>query len=94
MEKTVSGTKTRERNPQATRRDILIAAREEFVEYGLDGARVDRIAARAKALTSLKSKPLVIAGIPCLTRRNTGLGKKSKRCATNATPSNMCGICC
>ena len=49
MEKTVSGTKTRERNPQATRRDILIAAREEFVEYGLDGARVDRIAARAKA---------------------------------------------
>ncbi|MGJ8585515.1 MAG: TetR family transcriptional regulator [Marinosulfonomonas sp.] len=49
MSKSVLGNQTRERNPKATRRDILIAAREEFVEYGLDGARVDRIAARAKA---------------------------------------------
>ena len=32
-----------------TRRDILVAAREEFVEFGLDGARVDRIAERAGA---------------------------------------------
>jgi TetR/AcrR family transcriptional regulator len=39
----------RARNPELTRRDILVAAREEFVEYGLDGARVDRIAERANA---------------------------------------------
>src|SRR5690606_25598343 len=37
------------RNPAATKRDILVAAREEFVEHGLDGARVDRIAERAGA---------------------------------------------
>jgi TetR/AcrR family transcriptional regulator len=39
----------RRRNPELTKRDILIAAREEFVEHGLDGARVDRIAGRAAA---------------------------------------------
>ncbi len=37
------------RDPAATKRDILVAAREEFVEFGLDGARVDRIAERAGA---------------------------------------------
>ena len=41
------------RDVRATRRgrkrDILVAAREEFVEHGLDGARVDRIAERAGA---------------------------------------------
>ena len=41
--------KQRERNPERTTRDILDAARQEFVEHGLEGARVDRIAARAKA---------------------------------------------
>ena len=39
----------RARNPELTKRDILIAAREEFCERGLDGARVDRIAERASA---------------------------------------------
>jgi AcrR family transcriptional regulator len=39
----------RERNPERTTRDILVAAREEFVEHGLDGARIDRIAERAGA---------------------------------------------
>jgi AcrR family transcriptional regulator len=39
----------RERNPERTTRDILIAARQEFVEHGLDGARIDRIAERAGA---------------------------------------------
>ena len=42
-------TSRRPRDPDRTRRDILVAAREEFVEYGLEGARVDRIAARAGA---------------------------------------------
>ncbi|SDB21078.1 TetR family transcriptional regulator [Bauldia litoralis] len=42
-------TPQRARNPELTKRDILIAAREEFCEYGLDGARVDRIATRAAA---------------------------------------------
>ena len=37
----------RPRDPARARRDIMEAAREEFVEYGLDGARVDRIAERA-----------------------------------------------
>lgn len=39
----------RGRNPERTTRDILVAAREEFVAFGLDGARVDRIAERAGA---------------------------------------------
>jgi TetR/AcrR family transcriptional regulator len=39
----------RQRNPALTARDILVAAREEFCEYGFDGARVDRIAERASA---------------------------------------------
>jgi TetR/AcrR family transcriptional regulator len=39
----------RQRNPAQTKHDILVAAREEFCEHGLDGARVDRIAARAAA---------------------------------------------
>ena len=39
----------RPRDPARTKRDILVAAREEFVEYGLEGARVDRIAERAGA---------------------------------------------
>ena len=32
------------RNPEASRARILDAARQEFVSYGLSGARVDRIA--------------------------------------------------
>jgi TetR/AcrR family transcriptional regulator len=39
----------RTRDPSRTRRDILVAAREEFVEHGFEGARVDRIAERAGA---------------------------------------------
>ena len=39
----------RTRDPDRTRREILAAAREEFVEFGLDGARVDRIAEAAGA---------------------------------------------
>jgi TetR/AcrR family transcriptional regulator len=35
------------RNPEATRRKLLVAARREFAEGGLAGARVDEIAARA-----------------------------------------------
>src|SRR3954468_14361394 len=34
---------------QATRRRLIAAAREEFAQYGIAGARVDRIAAAAKA---------------------------------------------
>ncbi|WP_421725546.1 TetR family transcriptional regulator [Bauldia sp.] len=42
-------TAHRPRNPERTKRDILVAARAEFCDYGLDGARVDRIAERAAA---------------------------------------------
>ncbi|MFN9743748.1 MAG: TetR family transcriptional regulator [Acidobacteriota bacterium] len=37
------------RTPEATRRRILVAARQEFARKGLAGARVDVIARRAKA---------------------------------------------
>lgn len=37
------------RNPEATRASILAAARAEFAEKGLDGARVNQIARRAGA---------------------------------------------
>jgi len=37
------------RDPQRTRRRILEAATAEFARYGLGGARIDRIAARAGA---------------------------------------------
>jgi AcrR family transcriptional regulator len=37
------------RDPQATRKRILAAAKQEYARHGLDGARVDRIAARAKS---------------------------------------------
>lgn len=41
--------KPRPRNADATQKRILEAARQEFAELGLGGARVDAIAARAKA---------------------------------------------
>jgi AcrR family transcriptional regulator len=37
------------RDPEATRRRILAAAKQEFARHGLGGARVDRIAARARS---------------------------------------------
>jgi AcrR family transcriptional regulator len=37
------------RDAEATRRRLIEAARAEFAEYGIAGARVDRIAANAKA---------------------------------------------
>jgi len=41
--------KANSRDPERTRQKILEAATEEFARYGLGGARVDRIAARAGA---------------------------------------------
>src|SRR5436190_5921594 len=40
-------TKPQRRHPAATRRKLLTAARREFADSGLAGARVDEIAARA-----------------------------------------------
>ena len=40
-------TKPQRRDPAATRRKLLTAARREFASSGLAGARVDEIAARA-----------------------------------------------
>jgi AcrR family transcriptional regulator len=48
-EATEAAPARRPRDPVRAKRDIMLAAREEFVEYGLDGARVDRIAERAGA---------------------------------------------
>jgi TetR/AcrR family transcriptional regulator len=42
-----NGTKPQRRDPAATRRKLLTAARREFAANGLAGARVDDIAARA-----------------------------------------------
>jgi len=45
----VPAPERRTRNAERTKADILRAAREEFCEQGFNGARVDAIAARAKA---------------------------------------------
>ncbi len=44
-----SATRSRQRDPDQTRRNILDAALAEFADKGLAGARVDEIAARAGA---------------------------------------------
>lgn len=49
METVSKRREARDRNPVKTTQDILEAARAEFVDHGLDGARIDRIAARAGA---------------------------------------------
>jgi AcrR family transcriptional regulator len=50
MVSTTSGSATpRPRNSKATKELLLAAASEEFSEYGLAGARIDRIAERAGA---------------------------------------------
>jgi AcrR family transcriptional regulator len=50
MVTTISGSATpRPRNSRATKELLLAAASEEFSEYGLAGARIDRIAERAGA---------------------------------------------
>ena len=46
-ERRANGRKPQRRNPEATRQKLLIAARREFADCGLAGARVDEIAARA-----------------------------------------------
>lgn len=43
------GSETRTRNPDATRKRILKAAKDEFARRGLAGARIDTIAAKARA---------------------------------------------
>jgi TetR/AcrR family transcriptional regulator len=47
LQKGSIGTRIQRRNPEATRKKLLIAARREFAARGLAGARVDEIAARA-----------------------------------------------
>ena len=67
----------------------MVAAREEFVEYGLDGARVDRIAERAGAnkrmlyhyvgnKEALYSRVL-LAGLPRYPRRRGGAASRGTR---------------
>lgn len=46
-ERRAAGRKPQRRNPEATRQKLLAAARREFADSGLAGARVDEIAARA-----------------------------------------------
>src|ERR1700743_1404966 len=46
-ERRTNGKKPQRRNPEATRQKLLAAARREFADGGLAGARVDEIAARA-----------------------------------------------
>jgi TetR/AcrR family transcriptional regulator len=46
-ERRAARTKPRRRDPVATRKKLLTAARHEFARSGLAGARVDEIAARA-----------------------------------------------
>ncbi|HEV3501311.1 MAG TPA: TetR/AcrR family transcriptional regulator [Bradyrhizobium sp.] len=46
-DKRANGPKRQRRNPAATRKKLLTAARREFADSGLAGARVDEIADRA-----------------------------------------------
>ena len=46
-ERRANGKTPQRRNPEATRQKLLSAARREFADSGLAGARVDEIAARA-----------------------------------------------
>src|SRR5215813_937410 len=46
-ERRANGKRPQRRNPEATRQKLLTAARREFADSGLAGARVDEIAARA-----------------------------------------------
>jgi TetR/AcrR family transcriptional regulator len=46
-DKRANGAKPQRRNPAATRKKLLTAARREFADSGLAGARVDEIADRA-----------------------------------------------
>jgi TetR/AcrR family transcriptional regulator len=46
-DKRANGTRWQRRNPAATRKKLLTAARREFADSGLAGARVDEIADRA-----------------------------------------------
>ena len=39
----------RKKDPILSQNKILLAAKKEFVKYGFDGARMDRIADKAKA---------------------------------------------
>ena len=47
LKRSSNGTGVQWRNPGATRKKLLVAARHEFAASGLAGARVDGIAARA-----------------------------------------------
>ncbi|WP_024518542.1 TetR family transcriptional regulator [Bradyrhizobium sp. Tv2a-2] len=47
LKRSSNGGTVQRRNPEATRRKLLVAARHEFAASGLAGARVDEIAARA-----------------------------------------------
>jgi AcrR family transcriptional regulator len=49
MKNVVVKQKPQVRDPDATQARILVAATQEFAKYGLGGARVDRIATRAKS---------------------------------------------
>jgi len=49
MEKAIKAAQSRPRDAEATQRRILSAAKREFSRLGLAGARVDAIAAKAKA---------------------------------------------
>lgn len=49
MERNVEATKTRTYDSEATKSRIFAAAAAEFAQYGIAGARVDRIAAMAQA---------------------------------------------
>lgn len=49
MKSVIAKRKPQVRDPDATQARILVAATQEFAKYGLGGARVDRIAIRAKS---------------------------------------------
>ena len=58
----------RKKDPILSQHKILLAAKKEFVKYGFDGARMDRIADKAKVNKQLiyyyfKSKDLLFTEV-------------------------------
>jgi len=54
-ERRANGKKPQRRNPEATRQKLLAAARREFADSGLAGARVDEIAASGRYIPEFLS---------------------------------------
>jgi TetR/AcrR family transcriptional regulator len=101
-ERRANGKKPQRRNPEATRQKLLTAARREFADCGLAGARVDEIAARAGVNKQLvyhyfgDKDALYLAVLEWVyeeIRRNRRSGSWSKAPSTTSRPIPTSSCC-